>query len=111
MKKIMALVLSAVMTLCLFAGCGTKTESKNFKIVTTIYPVYNWLQNITDGAENVELTLTMLRTHILRITTANIRFPCLTSSATTPKARRKLRECSLRTTRMKARWTSTFGSQ
>ena len=57
MKKIMALVLSAVMTLCLFAGCGTKTESKNFKIVTTIYPVYNWLQNITDGAENVELTL------------------------------------------------------
>ena len=58
MKRLIALMLTAVMTLCLFAGCGTTaTESKTFKIVTTIYPVYNWLQNITDGAENVELTL------------------------------------------------------
>ena len=58
MKRLIALMLTAVMTLCLFAGCGTTTtESKAFKIVTTIYPVYNWLQNITDGAENVELTL------------------------------------------------------
>ena len=58
MKRLIALILSAVMTLCMFAGCGTTTtESKNFKIVTTIYPVYNWLQNLTDGAENVELTL------------------------------------------------------
>ena len=57
MKRIIALLLTAVMTLSVFAGCSTETESTIYKIVTTIYPVYNWLQNLTEGAENVELTL------------------------------------------------------
>ena len=57
MKRIIALLLTAVMTLSVFAGCSTEIESTIYKIVTTIYPVYNWLQNLTEGAENVELTL------------------------------------------------------
>ena len=58
MKRLLTIVLSAVITYCLFAGCGTSTSKDGrYKILTTVYPVYDWLKYITEGAENVEVNL------------------------------------------------------
>jgi zinc transport system substrate-binding protein len=61
MKKIIALLLIAAMTLCCFAGCGgTKNAADigKLKIVCTIFPLYDWVKNILgDEAANADLTL------------------------------------------------------
>ena len=59
MKKIISLILAALTAVAVFAGCSSapaKDEGK-LKIVTTIFPEYDWVSNITTGAENVDLTL------------------------------------------------------
>ena len=59
MKKIISLILAALTAVAVFAGCSSppaKDEGK-LKIVTTIFPEYDWVSNITAGAENVDLTL------------------------------------------------------
>ena len=61
MKKNIALLLIAVMTLCCFTACGgsgANTDSGKLKIVCTIFPMYDWVRTILgDEAENAELTL------------------------------------------------------
>ncbi|MBQ6067262.1 MAG: zinc ABC transporter substrate-binding protein, partial [Clostridia bacterium] len=60
MKKITAVILICVMTLCCFSACGgnVKTDDGKLKIVCTIFPLYDWVKNILgDEAENAELTL------------------------------------------------------
>ena len=60
MKKIISLMLVAIMTLCCFTACGggTKTDSGKLKIVCTIFPLYDWVKTILgDEAANAELTL------------------------------------------------------
>lgn len=54
MKRFSALILAIIMTLSLFA-CGKKGNDK-FRIATSFYPVYVTALNITDGAQNIELT-------------------------------------------------------
>ena len=59
MKKFISLILAALTAVAVFAGCSSvpaKDEGK-LKIVTTIFPEYDWVSNITTGAENVDLTL------------------------------------------------------
>ena len=59
--KITSLFLILIIVLTTLSGCGNlKTEdvnsdTKNFKMVTSFYPLYIALLNITDGAENVEV--------------------------------------------------------
>lgn len=71
MKKIIALLLSVVMMVGVLAGCGASASedsntasnnkdnnSDNLKIVTTIFPEYDWVRQVLgDEIENVDLTL------------------------------------------------------
>ena len=61
MKKTIALVLALVICLSVFAGCDSsapdKVENGKFKITVSIYPLFDWLRNLTKDAENVELDL------------------------------------------------------
>ncbi len=60
MKKITAFVLCILMVCGVFAGCGasnTNTGTGKIKIVTTIFPIYNWVKEIVGDNENVELTM------------------------------------------------------
>lgn len=63
MKKILAVILTAALTLAVLAGCagekGGSEQNKKLKIIATIFPEYNWLQHITKGMDNVELTMLM----------------------------------------------------
>ena len=67
MKKIVSILVCAVM-LALLGGCGgqtqtgqkpeTKNEPKKLKIVTTIFPIYDWTSEILGGeASKVDLTM------------------------------------------------------
>ncbi|MBR1481649.1 MAG: zinc ABC transporter substrate-binding protein [Ruminococcus sp.] len=58
-KQLPAILLSAAMTLSLFAGCGgtQPKQDDNFTVVTTIYPIYDWLLHLKNGAEKVEVKL------------------------------------------------------
>ena len=59
MKKILAVILAFVMLTGVMAGCssaGTDNAGK-IKIVTTIFPEYDWVRNIVGDADNVEVTM------------------------------------------------------
>ncbi len=59
MKRFLALILAVIMAATIFAGCSSapaKDEGK-LNIVTTIFPEYDWVSNITSGAEDVNITL------------------------------------------------------
>ena len=44
--------------LAVFAGCGAKKPSGDkLHIIATIYPEYEWVKQITEGADNVEVSL------------------------------------------------------
>ena len=59
MKKLFALLFALV----ILTGCGTRQEPEKtdkLKIVTTIFPEYDWVREILGGtAENAEITLLM----------------------------------------------------
>ena len=59
MKKITAIFLALITAVSVFSGCSASvnTDSGKFNIICTIYPEYDWLKNLTDGAQNVETTL------------------------------------------------------
>ena len=58
MKKIIAFILSLLIILSL-TGCTTGNSAKNNKIniVTTIFPLYDWLRALTENSENVNITM------------------------------------------------------
>lgn len=50
--KLSALFLSIVLALSVMTGCTSSnndTKNDGLKIVTTIFPIYDWVNNITDG--------------------------------------------------------------
>lgn len=59
MKRIVSVILVLLLALSVFAGCSGNGGSNDGKlsIVTTIFPEYDWVKNITNGAEDVEITL------------------------------------------------------
>ncbi|MBQ9516530.1 MAG: zinc ABC transporter substrate-binding protein [Eubacterium sp.] len=63
MKKIISIILCAVLLAAVFAGCAAKqeTEQKNdgkLKVVCTIFPAYDWALNVLgDKAEAADVTL------------------------------------------------------
>ena len=60
MKKIIAITLSLIIILSCFTACGsdkTKADGK-LKIVTTIFPEYDWVMNLLgDRVQNAEVTM------------------------------------------------------
>ncbi len=68
MKKVIYLILAFTMVLSIFTACGKKdeqlsssalaTENKDkIKIIATVFPVYDWIREITGDSDKVELTL------------------------------------------------------
>lgn len=63
MKKIITLMLVAVLAVCALSGCGTSksgedTKDKTIKIVTTIFPEYDWVMQILgDKADKADVTM------------------------------------------------------
>lgn len=62
MKKILCALLVLAMSLSCFFGCSLKSDEKGndskIKIVTTIFPEYDWVMNILgDKKDNAEVTL------------------------------------------------------
>ncbi len=57
MKKYIVIITCMVTLLFTLTGCGTQNKEKKgeFKIVSSFYPVYIMLANITDGAQNVKI--------------------------------------------------------
>ena len=59
MKKILTFLLACAVCLSLTA-CGGSVERQDdgkITIVTTIFPEYDWMRNLTAGSENIELKL------------------------------------------------------
>ena len=58
MKKVLSIIICAALMLAVFAGCGAKKPSGDkLHIIATIYPEYEWVKQITEGADNVEVSL------------------------------------------------------
>ncbi len=58
MKKIIAILLAAVLLTAAFTGCsGKKPEDGKLKIITTIFPVYEWVSHVTAGTQNTDVSL------------------------------------------------------
>lgn len=61
MKKIICICLSLLLPIGIFAGCQKNekpSDSGKLKIVTTIFPEYDWVREILgDTAENAEVTM------------------------------------------------------
>ena len=63
MKKIISIILAAVLIISVFAGCSAKneTEEKDTKlsVVATIFPIYDWVNNIVGDDVHIDLSLLM----------------------------------------------------
>lgn len=63
MRKIMSVILTTLLLAGILSGCKTSSaprQNKNLRIVTAIFPVYDWVcQILGQQAENAEITLLM----------------------------------------------------
>lgn len=59
MKKLISILCVMMLAVSMFTGCGTGAAKENGKIsiVTTIFPEYDWVREITKGNKNVEITM------------------------------------------------------
>lgn len=59
MKKLISILCVMVLAVSMLAGCGAGATKDNGKIsiVTTIFPEYDWVREITKENENVEITM------------------------------------------------------
>lgn len=59
LKKTLCALFAALtaLTLLLTGACANSQNSGKIQIVCTIFPQYDWVRELTDGAENVEVTL------------------------------------------------------
>ncbi len=58
MKKLLALVLSALVITSLLVGCGsTEPKKADVKVVTTIFPLYDWVREIAQDDADINLDL------------------------------------------------------
>lgn len=57
MKKIMASVLALILLLTSIAPYTALAEGKKVSVVTTIFPLYDWVREITAGNDNVEIIM------------------------------------------------------
>lgn len=61
MKRVFAILCALALTLSFLSGCGQQTAQegeKKLSVVTTIFPVYDWVRNVLgDRADTVELTM------------------------------------------------------
>lgn len=63
MKKLIALLLCLILTVSILAGCGTKgstpdSQKADIKVVTTIFPLYDWVNQV--AKDDVDLDIDLL---------------------------------------------------
>lgn len=59
MKRIFALIICALISVSVFSGCNSNVATKSGKlnIVTTIFPIYDWVKNIAGDKADVTLLI------------------------------------------------------
>ncbi len=58
MKKICIVLLLILALTCSVVGCGTSSDDDKLTIVTTIYPIYDWVNEVIgDETQDTEITL------------------------------------------------------
>ena len=58
MKRVLSMLLCAVLLVLTCAGCGSPNpESGKLKVIATIFPEYEWVKNIVGDAKNVDVSL------------------------------------------------------
>ena len=58
MRKIISCIIAVLMLGTALTACSANVEkSEKLSIVTTIFPAYDWAREITNGNENVEITM------------------------------------------------------
>lgn len=59
MKKLICILVIMTLSISVFTGCGKANGEKKEKIsiVTTIFPEYDWIKQLTKGNDNVEITM------------------------------------------------------
>ena len=58
MKKCISVLVSLMLLTCLLCGAGAAEEAKTIRVVTTIFPIYDWVREVTGAdAEGVDVTL------------------------------------------------------
>lgn len=55
--KIIATLLIVLLIVSSFSGCGNQTDDGKINIVCTIFPQYDFVRELTNGCDNVEITL------------------------------------------------------
>ncbi len=58
-KRLVCAVLCAAAVMAMLSGCSGIKKNGKLKVIATIYPVYQWAQNIIGDNDNVELSLLM----------------------------------------------------
>ncbi|MCR5485441.1 MAG: metal ABC transporter substrate-binding protein [Clostridiales bacterium] len=75
MKRAVSIFICLIVCLGVLTSCGTKTEkaSDKVKVVTTIFPIYDWVRNIAgDNAEVTMLLDTGIDLHSFQPTAADL---------------------------------------
>lgn len=58
MKRIGIFLLSGLLVIGLFVGCAPKQEKGDkLSVVTTIFPIYDWVSEIIGDSQNIEITM------------------------------------------------------
>lgn len=57
MKRMISLLLSLVLLSACLCGCSPAGERDGLRIVCTVFPVYDWMRELTAGSEDIELVL------------------------------------------------------
>ena len=61
MKKVISIIICAVMALGVFTACSgngnANTDSGKLKIITTIFPEYDWVRNIAGDTADITMLL------------------------------------------------------
>ncbi len=58
MKRLTALFLCILIFIGVLSGCtNADNNDKKLNIVTTIFPIYDWVKNLTEGNDNADITM------------------------------------------------------
>ena len=64
-RKLLAVLLASVLFLVSAAVPAVEAEGKKLDIVTTIFPVYDWIRQVSGGAEHAQVTMLLDSGHEL----------------------------------------------
>ena len=58
MKKLLAILICVLIAASVFAGCDTADVygSDGIKVVTTVFPLYDWTREVSEGAD-IDMTV------------------------------------------------------